>query len=241
MQLLKDLDFKGIKFDIIAEGISNDCWHWFTITMRTENFNDVKKKVKLNARYISVVNGLIDVRTMSPSGMNYDGGRYLQPHSFVDVGIGFEVIKEAHDGDRIELEANDGRIASLLLIRASGQWYILETKEQNTINRDIKKRIEHFESIDEKFGLVLQNFSVQVEDETSLKLFCEVLALNGEVPEEGFKIEVAFYDMDNNIVGHTSLSKYDDEFKGFEVFSFGTIRLPISVDEIGKIRIYPTR
>lgn len=241
MQLLKDLDFKGIKFDILNEGISNDCWHWFTITMRIENCNDTKKKVMLDARYISVEKGLIDVRSMSPSGMNYNGGRFLQPHSFVDVGIGFEVIKVARDGDQIELDVNEGRIASLLLIRENGHWYIMETKEKNTINRDIKKRIEHFESIDEKFGLVLQNFSVQVEDETSLKLFCEVLALNGVVPEDGFKIEVAFYDMDNNIVCHKSLSKYDDEFKGFEVFAFGSINLPIPVDEIGKIRIYPTR
>lgn len=240
MQLLKDLDFKGIKFDLISEGISNDCFQRFTIIMRTENCNDVKKKIKLGVRYISVENGLIDAHVMSPSGINYDGGRYLQPHSFVDVSINFEVIKEAHDGDRIELDANEGRIASLLLIRENGQWYIMDSKEKNSINRDIKKRIEHFESIDEQFGLVLQNFSVQVEDETSLKLFFEVLALNGVVPEDGFKIEVAFYDMDNNIVYHTSISKYN-EFKGFEVFAFGVTRLPITVDEIGKIRIYPTR
>jgi hypothetical protein len=80
-----------------------------------------------------------------------------------------------------------------------------------------------------------------VVDENSLNLFCEVLALNGEVPQKGFNVEVAIYDSENSIIYQTSLSKYDGEFKGFEVFNFGTIRLDIPVDEISKIRIYPTR
>ena len=69
----------------------------------------------------------------------------------------------------------------------------------------------------------------------------DVLALNGEVPQKGFNVEVAIYDSENSIIYQTSLSKYDGEFKGFEVFNFGTIRLDIPVDEISIIRIYPTR
>ena len=236
MELLKNREFKGLFFDIIQESLGTS---YFTIIIRATNLNDKKKKVGLTAHYISIENGLLDTYgSIDPLG---NDGRYLQPNSFVDAKIDFKELRQTHDGDRMELFINNGNIASLLLLRQGNQWYIDEEKNSGSINRDIKKLIEHFDGIDEKFGLTLQNFSVKVEDEFSLKLFCEVLALNGEVPEEGFSIEVAIYDTDNNIVYHDSISKYDDEFKGFEVFAFNSIKLDIPVDEIGKIRFYPTR
>ena len=96
----------------------------------------------------------------------------------------YDDITAAYDGDRIELDINEGKFASLRLIRERGQWWIVESTERSTYNRELKSKIEHFESIEEQFGITLQNFSVKVEDENSLKLFCEVLALNGEVPEK---------------------------------------------------------
>jgi len=45
------------------------------------------------------------------------------------------------------------------------------------------------------------------------------------------------YDIDDNILYHTSL--HSSDFKGFEVYNFGTLKLDIPVDEISKIRIYP--
>lgn len=241
MELLMNLNFKGISFDIIDESISNDCWHKFTIIIRTTNNSDKKKKIIFDSKYISQEFGLLDSRDMKPSGINYGDGRFLQPHSFVDVAICFDKLSQSLNGDRMELVINEGRVASLLLQKEEGKWFVIETKEKNSLDKDIKKLIEHFDGIDEKFGLTLQNFSVKVVDEFSLKLFCEVLALNGEGPEEGFNIEVAIYDTDSNIVYHSSISKYDDDFKGFEVFAFNSIQLDIPVDEIGKIRIYPTR
>lgn len=240
MELLKDKEFKGLFFEITSDGVGEEWQGRFSINLRITNLNDKKKKVEVDANYISVEHGLIDIAYGEPSGIR-SGGRFLQANSFVDAKLYFDVIKQSREGDRIELEINDGKIASLLLIKERNQWFIVEEKSQNKTNRDIKKLIEHFDAIDEKFGLVLQNFSVKVEGESSLKLFCEVLALNGEIPEEGFSIEVAIYDTDNNIVYHDSISKYDDEFKGFEVFAFNSINLDIPVDEIGKIRFYPTR
>ena len=65
--------------------------------------------------------------------------------------------------------------------------------------------------------------------------------MNGEVPEDDFNIEFAIYDTNNDIVYTDSESKYADDFKGFEVLTFDYIKLDITVDEISKIRIYPTR
>ncbi|WP_024990193.1 hypothetical protein [Segatella albensis] len=237
MELLKDKLFNGISLEIINDGyIKSDSY--YSIIIKVTNHNDKKKKVQLEARYVSVEEGLLD--TYGNIDM-LGSGRFLQPQSFVNVAMDYKELKSLHDKDRIELDINEGTIASLLLIREHGQWWIAESKERSTYNRNIKSKIEHFEAIEEQFGITLQNFSVKVEDENSLKLFCEVLALNGEVPQKGFNVEVAIYDSDNSIIYQTSISKYDGDFKGFDVFNFGTIRLDIPVDEISKIRFYPTR
>lgn len=238
MELLKATQFKGISFDIIHEVMKNGT---FYLIMRMTNHNEKKKNLKLKLKYISKTCGLIDsyIETLD---FQYPG-TFLQPDAFVDLVIRLrsEAIKHTEDGDRIELEVNDGKVASLLLLKQSDQWNIMESKELAVINNDLKKLIEHFEGIEEKFGIVLQNFSVQVVSEYAVKLFCEVLALNGEIPEEGFNVEVAIYDKDNNILSLNSIGKSDGDFKGFEVFGFGEITLRVPVDEIGKIRFYPTR
>lgn len=237
MELLKDKLFNGVSFEILKEEYKEGYSDPFRLLLRITNFNDRKKKIGIEIKYISIDYGLKD-------GSLWNFGcceRFLEDNSFVDVEVLFEDIRKAKDGDRIEMIVNEGKFATLRLIRERGQWVIVESIERSTYNRELKSKIEHFEAIEEQFGITLQNFSVKVEDENSLMLFCEVLALNGEVPQEGFNVEVAIYDSDNSIIHHTSLRKYDGEFKGFEVFKFGTISLDIPVGEISKIRIYPTR
>ena len=235
MELLKDKLFNGISLEIIRDGyIKSDSY--YSIIIKVTNHNDKKKKVQLNARYISIEDGLLD--TYGSIDM-LGSGRFLQPQSFVNVAMDYKELKSLHDQDRIELDINKGTIASLLLIRLYDQWWIAESKERSTYNRNLKSKIEHFEAIEEQFGITLQNFSVKVEDENSLDLYCEVLALDGKVEKSDFTIEAAIYDSENEIVYYTSLSSSD--FKGFEVYHFGKIYLDITVDEISKIRIYPIR
>lgn len=236
MELLKDKLFNGISLEIIRDGyIKSDSY--YSIIIKVTNHNDKKKKVQLNARYISIEDGLLDTY----GGIDMLGsGRFLQPQSFVNVAMDYKELKSLHDQDRIELDINEGTIASLLLIRLYDQWWIAESKERSTYNRNLKSKIEHFEAIDEQFGIALQNFSVKVEDENTLKVFCELLALNGVIPENDFSINIAIYDSNNDII-YTSLERiYADEFKGFQVLTFDHIKLDITVDEISKIRIYPT-
>ena len=232
MELLKDKWFNGISFEIIREEHN---FGYFNLFLRVTNITDHKKKIEIKINYISIKHGL---KHGSCSNSYVD---ILPDNTFFDYDLLFNDIDSAYDGDRIEMKINDGKLASFSLLREGGQWWIVESTERSTYNRELKSKIEHFEAIEEQFGITLQSFSVKVEDENSLKLFCEVLALNGEVPQKGFNVEVAIYDSENSIIYQTSLSKYDGEFKGFEVFNFGTIRLDIPVDEISKIRIYPTR
>lgn len=231
MNLLKDKKINGITFEIIREEYHEGYSSPFWLFLRVMNFTDHKKKIDISMNFISIKHGLKKSWKQE----------FIPDNSFVDLKFLYDDITEACDGDRIEMVINEGKFASLRLLRERGQWIIVESKERSSYSRNIKSKIEHFEAIDEQFGITLQNFSVKVEDENSLKVFCEVLALNGEVPQKGFNVEVAIYDSENSIIYQTSLRKYDGEFKGFEVFNFGTIRLDIPVDEISKIRIYPTR
>ena len=231
MELLKDKSFKGISFEIIKEEFREGYSCPFGLFLRVTNFTDHKKNIDVRMNYISIKYGLKKSWEQE----------LIPDNSFVDLKFLYDDITAVYEGDRIEMEINKGKFASLRLIRERGNWMVVESIERSTYNRELKNRIEHFEAIDEQFGITLQNFSVKVEDENSLKLFCEVLALNGEVPQEGFNVEVAIYDSDNSIIYQTSLRKYDGDFKGFEVFNFGTISLDIPVNEISKIRFYPTR
>lgn len=235
MNLLKNKLFNGVSFEILKEEYREGYSNPFTLQLRISNFNDKKKKIGVKMKYISIEYGLKD-------GSLWDFGnneRFLEDNSFVDVDVSFADIRKAKDGDRIEMLVNEGKFATLRLIREKGQWSIVESIERNTYSRQLKSKIEHFEAIEEQFGITLQNFSVKVEDEKSLDLYCEVLALDGKVEKSDFTIEAAIYDSENEIVYHTSLSSSD--FKGFEVYHFGKIYLDITVDEISKIRIYPIR
>ena len=238
MELLKDKLFNGISLDIINDGYIKSK-SYYSIIVRVTNHSDHKKKVQLKARYISIEEGLLN--TYGSIDILGGSGTFLRPQSFVNVAMDFEKLKRLHNQDRIEFDINEGSIASLLLIREREQWWIEESKERSTYNKNLKSKIEHFEAIEEKFGIILQNFSVKVDDENSLKLFCEILALNGEIPKNDFTINIAIYDNNNEIVYTDSKTKYAEEFKGFEVLTFNYIKLDITVDEISKIRIYPTR
>lgn len=232
MELLKDKLINGISFEIIKENYRHGFSYPFVLTFRISNFNDHKKKIGLEVRYISQKYGLKVCR---------ESANFIPDNSFVDVDLLFEDITCTCNGDRIELLINEGKFASLKLAKEQNQWMVVESTERSTYNRDLKKKIEHFEAIEEQFGITLQSFSVKVEDENSMKLFCEVLALNGELPKEDFDINVAIYDNNNDIVYTDHEYKNAEDYKGFEVITFGYIRLDITVDEISKIRIYPTR
>lgn len=231
MELLKDKKINGISFEIIREEFYEGYSCPFWLFLRVTNFTDHKKNIHVRMNYISTKYGL----------KKHFEHEFIPDNSFVDLRFLYEDITKAYDGDRIEMEINEGKLASLKLLRERGQWTVIESIERSTYNRELKSKIEQFEAIEEQLGITLQNFSVKVEDENSLKLFCEVLALNGEIPENDFTINIAIYDNNNDIVYTDSESKYAEEFKGFEVLTFDYIKLDITVDEISKIRIYPTR
>lgn len=243
MEQLKDILFNGISFEIIGDTYREEYGtKKYDLFLRVTNRNEKKKKIQIDLKYISTECGFKRAYGYEPSTFGYPWSGFIPDNTFVDLQIKFrDYITSSCDGDRIELEVNEGKLASVRLIKVAGEWMVMESVERSTYNRSLKKKIEHFETIEEKFGITLQNFSVKVEDENAMKLFFEVISSNGEVNNDTFAIEIAIYDLENNIVFTSSIRKEEDEFAGFEVFSFNNIKLGITVNEIGKIRIYPVR
>lgn len=261
MEILKELDFRGLRLELLQADIDKEDFprERFRAILRIKNVSESKRKIAIKedgTKYISRITGLEYAYQIIPYQFALSEGTFINPDSFVDIKIRFDVVKESHSGDRMELELRDLAVIPLVLINNQWYWcaneieYIgsesilrqeMTREEKKMLKKQLKSKIEHFESIDEKFGLSLQNFSFEIADWNNLQVFCEVLALNGEIPEDDFNIEVAIYDIDNDIACLKSISKYSNDFKGFEVFGFGPIKLDFPIDEISKIRIYPTR
>lgn len=240
MELLKNYIKEGFSFEILGEEIDNPGRKYsrLFITLRLTNTSNKKKKINFDAKYLSSKTGMHILDQVLPPIRARNGDCFMPANSFVDEKLFFYDLKDVNNGDRIEFEVFN--IVSLLLVREQGQWYIADKSERST-SHEIKKRIEHFEMIEENFGISLQNFSVKIINAYTIKLFCEVVAIDKEISKHSFNIEVAVYDTENNILGLSIIRKYDGDFEGFEVFSFNEISLNIPVEEIGKIRFYPTR
>lgn len=113
MELLKDKLFNGVSFEILKEEYKEGYSDPFRLLLRITNFNDRKKKIGIEIKYISIDYGLKD-------GSLWNFGcceRFLEDNSFVDVEVLFEDIRKAKDGDRIEMIVNEGKFATLRLIR----------------------------------------------------------------------------------------------------------------------------
>lgn len=229
MQTLKDTQIGNVSFDIFEN--SNN------IILRIINNG---KPIKTNidgSRYISVKRGILKLDRCLPFEMSLDSGYVISENSFLDTELDFQ-LKNIYNGDRIELKILN--IADFTLIRQNSTWLVLEEHDKESIKIELDSRIEHYEAIEEKIGLTLQNFSVIVVDENKISLFCEVLSdIKG--PKYSFAIEIAIYNKNNKIVTYGRIEKDKEDFLGFEVFSFREKSLPISIYEIGKIAFYPTK
>lgn len=257
----KELDFKGLHLELLQADVDKEDFprERFRAILRIKNVSESKKKIAIKedgTKYISKKTGLEYAYQIIPYQFAQSDGTFINPDSFVDIKIRFDIVKESHSGDRMELELRDMAIIPLVLL--DNQWYWctneieyvgsesefrqeMTREEKKFLKKQLKSKIEHFESIDEKFGLLLQNFSFEIVDWNTLQFFCEVLALDGETSKEDFNIDMVIYDKYNDIASLKSMSKYGNDFKGFEVFGFGPIQLDFPIDEISKIRIYPTR
>lgn len=236
MQLLKELDINGVLIEIL-------CIKGRFITLRIINKSEMVYAAIEGSRYISVSNGILKLSDVEPCDMEY--GMTIPTLSFIDVVISF--VKDGNkfkvnNGDRIEIRLKN--IANLTAEYQSGEWYVIEYDNQRMLREYIESRCMRLETIEEKFGISIQNISIDIEFDdgiTSIKPYCEIIAISDQSPFFDFSIEVGIYDKSNKIIGFTSIHRYKSDFMGFEIFSFNSIEINKPLKEIGKIVFYPTK
>ena len=109
-------------------------------------------------------------------------------------------------------------------------------------NDEIKSKIEQFEAIEERIGIALQNFSVQVKDEHSFDLYIETLVTDEERCREFQKIplKLVVYDKENNVIHMQGLNLYNNGYSIFQVLEFSVKISETTLSNINKIRIFPS-
>ena len=235
MQKLIDTIIKGFSISIKNIKLSDEKNLIFVV--RFFNTRDVCQKLAIEgSRMISRNTGVLYPERITPFEVGYNSsGIELLPNSFVDANIKFATEKLL-SGDKIELCLY--KKAKLLIEYTDGDWYVNDCNEL-VEGTNLITRIEHFEVLEDKIGIILQNFSIRIGD-GYISAYCEVLS-NGEGPKCDFSVEVAVYDKNNQIVAFGSIHKNKDDFMGFEVFSFSSLSVDIPLNEISKIVFYPTK
>lgn len=238
MDLLEDLNYEGLRFSILGFEKEYETSDYPYLLMRIQNKRNNSFFINLSgSRYISQKYGILELYQCKPGYLHFDDEKMeLISNSFVDFKLDFELLEKIN-GDRMELRLN-GKL--ILLELDDENWCVLELpKEKKKNNKNFM--IEHFESLEEKVGIVLQNFSVRVNKKgTELRPFCEVLPY-GDGPYFDFAVEVVAYNKDNEIINFSRIQRNKEDFLGFEVFCFSTMYLDENVSNVDRIVFYPVK
>ena len=243
MKIETFIDIEDLKLEFIKEGMASLGYleRKYAIILRVTNQSDKRKFVSFSPEYISVSKGLIDSYSVDMSHYMYSGQELL-PKSFVDVKISFEGIKRStvSDGDRVKLKISN--FASVLLRRENSQWYFVEFSLVKKCNDEIKAKIEQLETIEENLGIAFTNFTVQIKDYHSFKLFIEVMITDKERCKEFLKIplQLVVYDNDNNVIYMQEITFYNNSYTFFHVLDVSVDMAETTLSDINKIRIFPS-
>lgn len=180
----------------------------------------------------------------------------LKPNSFKKAGLLYEKdkLKSISNNDLIYLTIelpDEGKLIKVSFKKDAGKWLLVD---KEIIELEIKlsskqkeklflKKIERLDAFEEKFGVSLNNISVQLQSRSTedyYYVFIEVHSSHGTTINERIKIEGVLYDKDGLIIEKERELISTDDFFGFEIikliFCYNTI---ISINDISKVRIYP--
>ena len=231
MEELKNFSINGISMSVIQENSDGIVLRIYSATKKITTSLE-------GTRYISYENGILELDAIEPLHMKYASmGETILADSFIDVTMSFNRLRSVNNKDRINLHLKN--IANVIIQRNDNTWHVVEYSTEESLEDYINQRIEHFDAIEEKIGISIQNCSVKISNGKYIHPYCEVLSLsNQEIPD--FAIEVAIYDKQNRIIGFSHIDRDGNDFLGFEVFSFN-VDIDCPVSDIGRVVFYPIK
>lgn len=244
-ECLKDIIVNDLSFEVIKDdGYSKKNFESYTVILKVTNHSASEKEIELTFRYTSILFGLMlndykesndeNLTRVATSTFN------IKPISFGFLRVDFDEITDVRDGDRMELVINEKR--KLRLVRNRGEWYVFykQTKAVDfSKHPEFNRLIEHFETIEDRMGIIIQNFSVTNCTDGTFYVDFEILATRDNYYKKPFRIYTVIYDRENNIVAMESDFTGWDGFKGYGKFGVNFNNFDFPIYEIGLIRIYP--
>lgn len=210
-----------------------------SVILRIINKSKIDKFIVLEgSRYISKESGILEMYFCVPG---FSQKYKINSESFVDFDMQFK-MKDSLNGDRFEIKLND---AIIVVFKNDGDWSVADYHEIHNINDNHTNpskanyiiRIEHLDTLEEKIGIILQNFSLKKEGEDCIETYCEILS-SGDIKESSFWITAVAYDKNNKIAGYDRELIEKENFLGFKVLR-NQIYLDKPLSSIERILIYP--
>lgn len=176
----------------------------------------------------------------------------------------FDVRKQAYDfsvslfytsrvpssisGDLFEIVftlKNERKRITAVFQKCSTKWVLNDSTVEDVevkltpkqIAKKLVKKIERIDAFEDKFGILIDNTSINVDDD-SIDIFLEISATKDNTINKSFYLKCIYYDNDNSIIDITQKYVDKDDF-----FAFSTIEISkygIDCTNISKIRIYPS-
>lgn len=246
----KDIEADGLYFEVTEEGVPRR-GNAHCVLMKILNKTDKFKVIKLpKPILISIKNETKQSAWCVPVEIEFSPGCRIDSKSFTTISIEFnnDVCDKFYDGDKLQLNINN--VCNLYIERSESEWFFVGIEKRQIVRTlspedYLLETVECFESLEESIGISIQNVSINIKknniQSSVIDLFFEVLAIDDKCKETGFAIEYGIYDKNNKIRKFSNIKRYSGDFIGFEIFAFQNIELPMSLKDIGKIRIYPTK
>lgn len=161
---------------------------------------------------------------------------YTNRVPFSDLGDLFEIVFTLK---------NDGKKITAVFQKCSRKWALYDSNIEDIevkltpkqIARKLVKKIERLDVFEEKFGILIDNASINISENT-IDIFLEIAATKDNKIQKSFYLKCIYYDNDNSIIDIDQKYVDKDDF-----FAFSTIKISkygIDSANISKIRIYPS-
>lgn len=223
----------------------------FIIYLKVDNKTQKSRKINLlKATYVTSQREQLE-QDIWISGYIL-GKDTLKPNSFKKAGLVFykSKLKTISDSDviYISLELNQEGVELNLSFKKSGNNWLLTSKEKadteiklspKQLEKNLLKRIERFESFEDRLGVSFDKISVKVNDGLTFVIYFEVHSNTGTTLEKTLKVFCVLYNLEDSILAQTDIYVQAEKFFGFATKEFwfsGVI-----ATEVSKIRIYPEK
>lgn len=177
----------------------------------------------------------------------------IKPNSFIKAGLAFEMtkLKNVLEKDNVYIPiklVKEGVELNLRFQKTRNTWILEEIEKVDIeieltpkqLEKKLLKGIEKLEAFEERLEITIENISININDDSMIKVFGELHSNSGTALNEDIKIECIVYDNQDRVIYIGKEVIYSSRFFGFEAFLINIYHINIA-KKVSKIRLYPKK